>query len=931
LPSSWRGERGSLCEGTNEDRAGREAVKGRTMSASGGRSSIADLVDYYRRCLALERQGEASLSDRDFFGTRRREARFHPVGALATTWEELLATPAAQKGFRQVERQEGAVLLFAPYLSVVRDIESGERRWEPVGGVYCLRDARGARVDPADLFIGRPLGDEIGAEALATVRAAIEHAARQSPTALEHAVRELLQRYELPITAVTELSDVVPPAIVPCAGFWIVGQPSYDRALLEELESLCRSSVSDTALSFVSQPPATSPPDFEDVVRALANPICPTVSQAIALAAAMRRPLTVITGPPGTGKTRVIVGLIIHHLLAGQSVLLTSRINRAVDAAVELAERLMGRGCILRTGNEQARAQLAETLGELTGRSHWWEDGELFSALSKAGALSSMGDEPFVRQATAEVRSRCEQIARLCHRLNRQARRLQPFGTGPEGGRWDRLWWHIRWRLQNGEQRLRELRDAWDDMNRLFDELESRVLPAARRAQTILLWKRLSDMLQRGAPALRELMSGLTNQRDRLRAFERVARLGFPVAVTTLSTGQNLPLQSGLFETLIVDEASSCDPASLLPLLYRARRLVIVGDPKQLDHVTRERWKRIAPVPHVRSVGGKLVEASFGVSAFALMHKLVDDETFWLADHFRCPPPIIAFANEAFYGGRLRIHTTVREPQPVLVRHVSGPHRRRGVTRSLTNDAQMQEALAILTRWAERYPDRSLGLVAPYRAFVDEVLQRLQDDHALDHLRRKRDAEQLIIGTAHRFQGSEVDHLVFATVAGDNATAEQQQWVEMPNLFNVAVTRARRQLLILVSPEFERQLVLTKQLLRATPVVLGAGEVERGPLADRIATELQQRGFRYRMGCRYHGDRVDFLEDREPPRWGLVLYSWARAARLTPVEALELWDRRRALWRRGVSTWVVFPLALDELFDQLIGLTSYRPSGWKME
>ncbi|MCS7158044.1 MAG: AAA domain-containing protein [Blastocatellia bacterium] len=892
------------------------------------RSSIADLVEYYRRSLALERQGEASLSDREFFGTQRREPRFYPVASLAETWEEMLSTPAAQKGFRQVERQEGAVLLFAPYLAALRDGEDGERRWEPVGGVYCFHDAQGKRVDPADLFIGRPLGEEISAEDLAAVRAAIEEAARQSPLALERTLRELLQRHELPISTATEYSDIVPPAIVQCAGFWVVGQPSYDRALLEELEGLRRSTVSNTALSFLLRPPAAGHPDFDDVLSALANPICPTLSQAIALAAATRYPLTVITGPPGTGKTRLIVGLIIHHLLAGRSVLLASRVNRAVDAAVELTERLIGKGGILRTGNEHMRTQLVETLGELTGRSHWEAEGELFASLSKDRACSSTADGRLVHRASEDLRSYGERIARLCHRLNGQAHRLQTLGMGPEGDWWTRLWWRIRWWLQNGERRVRELSEAWEEIIRIFDELDRRVLPAARQARTLALRRRLEEMFDRGGPMLRELMTAMTDPRERLRAFEKVVQFGFPVAVTTLSIGQNLPLSPGLFDTLIVDEASSCDPASLLPLLYRARRAVIVGDPKQLDHVTRERWKRIASVPHLRSVGGKRIEASFGVSAFALMHQLLDGETFWLADHFRCPPPIIAFANETFYGGRLRIHTVEQESQPILVRRVTGPHRTHGVTRSLTNQAQIQEALAILVEWAERYPEQSLGLVAPYRAFVDNVLERLQNDQALDQLRKKRDEQQLIIGTAHRFQGSEVDYLVFATVAGDNATDQHRQWIESPNLFNVAITRARRQLLILISPEFERRLVLTKQLFQAMPMVLGAVDVERDPFTERIILELERRGLRYRMGCRYRGDLVDFLEDREPPRWGLLCCSWTKAVHLTPLDALELWDRQRALWRHGISVWMAFPLTLDQLFDRLMGLASPQPSTW---
>jgi hypothetical protein len=36
----------------------------------------------------------------------------------------------------------------------------------------------------------------------------------------------------------------------------------------------------------------------------------------------------------------------------------------------------------------------------------------------------------------------------------------------------------------------------------------------------------------------------------------------------------------------VIDEASQCDIASALPLLFRAKAAVIIGDPKQLRHIS---------------------------------------------------------------------------------------------------------------------------------------------------------------------------------------------------------------------------------------------------------------------------------------------------------------------------------------------------------
>ena len=58
-------------------------------------------------------------------------------------------------------------------------------------------------------------------------------------------------------------------------------------------------------------------------------------------------------------------------------------------------------------------------------------------------------------------------------------------------------------------------------------------------------------------------------------------------AVTSLSVRGRIPLNSGEFDLVVIDEASQCDIASALPLLYRAKRAVIIGDPQQLRHISR--------------------------------------------------------------------------------------------------------------------------------------------------------------------------------------------------------------------------------------------------------------------------------------------------------------------------------------------------------
>ena len=57
-------------------------------------------------------------------------------------------------------------------------------------------------------------------------------------------------------------------------------------------------------------------------------------------------------------------------------------------------------------------------------------------------------------------------------------------------------------------------------------------------------------------------------------------------AVTARSAKSRVPFMAGQFDCVVIDEASQCDIASMLPLLYRAKRAVIIGDDKQLSHIS---------------------------------------------------------------------------------------------------------------------------------------------------------------------------------------------------------------------------------------------------------------------------------------------------------------------------------------------------------
>ena len=92
----------------------------------------------------------------------------------------------------------------------------------------------------------------------------------------------------------------------------------------------------------------------------LAAPLPCNGSQESALDRFRRDPLTIVTGPPGTGKTQLVVNAVTNAWLDGETVLVASTNNSAVDVAADRANKDIGLGTVLRTGNRTAREAIAD-------------------------------------------------------------------------------------------------------------------------------------------------------------------------------------------------------------------------------------------------------------------------------------------------------------------------------------------------------------------------------------------------------------------------------------------------------------------------------------------------------------------------------------------------------------------------------------------
>ncbi|MBU4223046.1 MAG: hypothetical protein KKA10_15755 [Euryarchaeota archaeon] len=276
----------------------------------------------------------------------------------------------------------------------------------------------------------------------------------------------------------------------------------------------------------------------------------------------------------------------------------------------------------------------------------------------------------------------------------------------------------------------------------------------------------------------------------------------FPLwIVTNLSARRSLPLKPNLFDLVIIDEASQCDIPSAIPLLFRSRRAVIIGDPRQLQHISTLNPKREAQIAEENKAESLLTDWSYisrsiyDVAETAIQKK--NGGAIFLAEHYRSHLAIVEFSNRVFYQRKLVLRTSHSTLTSRLKNHRLGvfwhdvPGYVPKTSRSACNEAEVSKAIELLNGWWKlnllSQPDIRFGIVTPFRLQMEKMKQALQRQPWWGEIK-----DRLIVGTAHAFQGDECDIMIFSPVVAKGLSKNLCNWVaNTDQLLNVAITRAR--------------------------------------------------------------------------------------------------------------------------------------------
>ncbi|ASJ74808.1 DEAD/DEAH box helicase [Granulosicoccus antarcticus] len=586
------------------------------------------------------------------------------------------------------------------------------------------------------------------------------------------------------------------PVLHAAASILLVQRSRRSTGILHELEQLAESARLSAPLSALTADRSSlksSISTSNEIVQSLALRCTGALSaaQRRAVQGAREQTLSIVFGPPGTGKTHTLAMIVADTVARGGSVLVCSKSQAAAEVVANFLDVELGlEGAVLRGGNASRLSNLKRQLHDVvnTRSIGFTRPRQVLLACRQAEDI----DQALLKATHQAMRG-----------LNRQDRSLAAMKKS--WSRWSKiLWWQKVVSLLRRETRqdtLLKILAQWDQLKlardvNVLDALQ--LVIEQRTRQSIAVDRRslinLADSVAARERRQRELQ-GTLNYEPLLASC--------PVWVTTLDELTRLvPMQVELFDLLLIDEASQVDAASALPALQRAGRAVLFGDAEQLRHISflpqslndslRERFAPdVADTPDFRRDSLlDWVDRSLSTA----------DAANALDEHFRSAPQIIGFSNRSFYGGRLQLLTRVtlgRSPGALQLVEVANAHRAPNGVNRVEADAMLATLQSMVSESGKAL---GIGLISPFRAQVEYLQKRI--DQTFDAA--TRDRHNMIVGTAHELQGEERDVVLFSCCVDDASSGGSLAFLSRSDVLNVSITRARRQQWVFLSRSPER-------------------------------------------------------------------------------------------------------------------------------
>ena len=268
---------------------------------------------------------------------------------------------------------------------------------------------------------------------------------------------------------------------------------------------------------------------------------------------------------------------------------------------------------------------------------------------------------------------------------------------------------------------------------------------------------------------------------------------------------KNFGLDKLSFDLVVADEAGKALPGELLMPINRAKKIIIIGDHKQLPPVTDPAFFDETKLNISDIIDEDSRDRFFATSLFEKLYEACpDDNKCMLNIQFRMPTPIGDMISRLFYGGQLACAPNCDKKFPmffgsnILFLNMDGDDTYREQQDDLTggkksspyNEREIQVAVDLLKRLREKFSGR-IAVITPYKRQNKKLHWRLRAERLAN----------IAVNTIDAFQGDEADVVIYCTTRAHTPT----KYFSDAARLNVAFSRARNLLIIIGSLKYFRR------------------------------------------------------------------------------------------------------------------------------
>lgn len=560
-------------------------------------------------------------------------------------------------------------------------------------------------------------------------------------------------------------------------------KPIKSKDVINELQDLSQRTYKDSSVLYniFLEGNFEKAPRFTSTEQEIVVPVSLSESQEKILTSVHQSSASVVIGPPGTGKSFSIAALAIQAFQEGKKVLIASKNEQACQVIYNKIENDIGiKGITINSSKARYRMTVATKIKNFA-------NGIGLKLIAK-DRINKIRKKVIhlkqLRRDTMQEITRRETIEKkwgekLTDKSEGLFLKIQKQWIKYRYGKKEPIWnlnyqlYEIDARLKKNEKQL--IRLTYKDT---LNQLLSVSRPEIKRFEKVFKETR--------GNVIKDIFSSID--------FNIVLK-ALPIWICkSIDVANIVPLEEGLFDLLIIDEASQCDIASSIPLIYRAKSIVIVGDPNQLRHISfiSNHKEKITKEKY------NLIEMNLAYRDKSILDQVNEaigsqDNVIFLDEHFRSMPDIINFSNNQFYSGQLKIMTDrliEKEYDSLVVKVIEkGERNSKGenyleakeVINSVKNIIQQEEALS-------NQNCSTIGIISPF-TFQVKLLKRIikEEIDTKDIVKHK-----ILVGTPFKFQGEERDFVYLSLTVDENTHHASIRYLERPDVFNVSITRAKK-------------------------------------------------------------------------------------------------------------------------------------------